>query len=273
MLRFLVKAVRGNEIPQEFLIYWIENVATIGTQGGSLEAPFLTKLGLDVLTEEGLLFSRAHTETQSSSNSYETGSGANTTTTQYLVETHRRCFITPAGFRAVDSDFSPILDMRVHQPPIEITNSLSRFRGDFPDITRLAFVMMQFGNSAAHQRILTGIRSALEPHGMTALRADDKQYHDDLYFNILTYIHGTRFGIAVFDRIEADSFNPNVSLEVGYMLGLTKSVCFLKERTLRTLQTDLLGKLYRTFDAQNPEGTIPPELFTWMDQKGYIVRR
>jgi hypothetical protein len=164
------------------------------------------------------------------------------------------------------------MDLAVHRPPIEITESLARFRGDFPDHSRLAFIMMQFGTSSAHRKILAGIRSALDPHGLVGLRADDKQYHDDLYFNILTYIYGVRFGIAVFERIEADAFNPNVSLEVGYMLALGKSVCFLKDRTLRTLHTDLVGKLYRSFDPQNPEETIPPELFAWMDQKGFIVR-
>ena len=70
-----------------------------------------------------------------------------------------------------------------------------------------------------------------------------------------------------------DAFNPNVSLEVGYMLGLGKSVCFLKDRTLKTLHTDLVGKLYRSFDPQDAANSIPPELFAWMDQKGFIVRQ
>jgi hypothetical protein len=133
--------------------------------------------------------------------------------------------------------------------------------------------MMQFGNSHAHQGIHAAIKSALDPHGMIALRADDKQYHDDLYFNIMTYIHGARFGIGVYERIEAEAFNPNVSMEVGYMLGLGKSVCFLKDCTLKTLHTDLAGKLYRVFDPQDPAGTIPQQLFAWMHEKGFIERR
>jgi hypothetical protein len=132
--------------------------------------------------------------------------------------------------------------------------------------------MMQFGTTPAHDGILDGIREALEPHNMIALRADTKDYHTDLFYNILTYIYGCRFGIAVFDRIEANIINPNVSLEVGYMLGLGKSVCYLKDKTLPMLQTDLIGKLYRTFDPQNPQGTIPPELLRWMGSKGFIVQ-
>ncbi len=158
------------------------------------------------------------------------------------------------------------------RPPVEITDSLRRFQEDFPDSNKLAFIMMKFGNSKAHEQIESGIRTALEAHSLVALRADYRQYHDDLWFNILTYIYGTRFGIAVFERLDADVINPNVSLEVGYMLALGKKVCFLKDSTQRELQTDLIGKLYREFDPQDAKKTIPPQLFNWMDDCGFIVR-
>lgn len=90
---------------------------------------------------------------------------------------------------------------------------------------------------------------------------------------ILTYVYGCRFGIAVFERIESEVFNPNVSLEVGYLLGLDKPVCFLKDHTLRTLHTDLIGQLYKQFDTQNSESTIPTVLLKWMEDKGIISPR
>jgi len=100
----------------------------------------------------------------------------------------------------------------------------------------------------------------LSQNGIVGLRADDKQYHDNLLRNVLTYIHGCNMGVAVFERIEADSFNPNVSFEVGYMRALNKPVCLLKDRTMKTLYTDLLGELYKSFDPQSPNDSIPPEL-------------
>ena len=154
--------------------------------------------------------------------------------------------------------------------PLEITESLQRFQQDHPEPRRAAFVMMQFGTTQIHNSILRAIRSALSRYGIEALRADDKEYHDDLFGNVLTYIHGCSFGIAVFERLEADDFNPNVSLEVGYMRALTKSVCLLRDRTLKTLQTDLVGKLYKSFDPQDPEGTIPSELEKWLRDKDII---
>jgi hypothetical protein len=156
--------------------------------------------------------------------------------------------------------------------PVEVVASLERFRFTYPDASKVAFVMMRFGKTKAQESISAAIRTALEPFGITAVRADDKQYHDDLFPNILTYIHGCGFGVAIFERTETDDFNSNVALEVGYMLALKKHVCFLKDRTLKTLQVDLIGKLYRIFDPFDPMGTIPSELSPWLRDKNLGTR-
>lgn len=114
--------------------------------------------------------------------------------------------------------------------PVEIELSLRHFRLDHPSPEKVAFVMMKYGSTRAHDEIVKGIEAALVPHGICAVRADSKEYHPDLYYNILTYIYGCGFGIAVFERIEREDFNPNVSLEVGYLLALSKEVCLLKIR-------------------------------------------
>ena len=41
----------------------------------------------------------------------------------------------------------------------------------------------------------------------------NKEYHEDLFPNVLIYVHGCGMGMAVFERIEAEDFDPNVSLE------------------------------------------------------------
>jgi hypothetical protein len=152
--------------------------------------------------------------------------------------------------------------------PAEIHDSLERFQQDHPHPSKVAFIMMQFGKTKAHEAIVAGIRSALKAHGVEAVRADDKDYHDNVFPNIQTYIFGCGFGIAVFERLESDQFNPNVSLEVGYMLALGKPVCLLKDATLKTLATDLVGKLYKAFDTQDPGGSIPDQILKWcMDRR------
>ena len=178
-----------------------------------------------------------------------------------LYEAQLVFYITPDTLITFDN---------VMAPPPEITESLQRYRVDYPAATSTAFIMMQFGATKAHDAIVTSIRSALEPHGIVAVRADDKDYHDDLFPNILTYIYGCTFGIAVFERLQSDQFNPNVSLEVGYMLAFGKPVCLLKDSTLTTLNTDLIGKLYKPFDPQEPKRSIPSQLTKWCEDRQLI---
>ncbi len=130
--------------------------------------------------------------------------------------------------------------------------------------------MMRFGTTKAHNEIARSIRETLGSHGITALRADDKDYHDDLFWNILTYIYGCDFGIAVFERIEQEEFNPNISLEVGYTMALRKHVLLLKDKTLKNLNTDLIGKLYKTFDPQSISDSIAPQLERWLKDRNII---
>ena len=129
--------------------------------------------------------------------------------------------------------------------------------------------MMRFGKTSAHSRIEKSIKKSLSKHGLDGLLARDREFHDDLFPNILTYMHGCAFGIAVFERVVTDEFNPNVALEVGYMMGLRKQVLLLKDQTLRSLHTDLVGKLYREFDPQDPETSIPGKIDSWLTDKGF----
>ncbi len=154
--------------------------------------------------------------------------------------------------------------------PAEIKESLEKFKLEYSNPDKVAFIMMEFEDTKTHIDILKAINETLDSHSIKGLRADDKDYHDDLYYNVLTYLNGCGFGIAVFERIEEEKPNPNVSLEVGYMLALRKDICLLKDRTLKTLHTDLIGKLYKVFDPRDSRGTIPKELSNWLSDKGIV---
>jgi hypothetical protein len=154
--------------------------------------------------------------------------------------------------------------------PIEITESLAQFRQDHPDPSKVAFIMMKFGRTRAHARITKAVRDTLNGVGIAAVRADEKEYHPQLFNNIQTYTHGCRIGIAIFERLESNEFNPNVSLELGYMMALGKEVCLLKDSTQSSLPTDLVGSLYRTFDPQSPDRDIRTELLRWLKDKSLI---
>lgn len=150
----------------------------------------------------------------------------------------------------------------------EIASGLEKFRRDYPTETRTAFIIMQFGSTKLHDDIVSTIKSVLKKHNITALRADDKEYMDDLFPNVKVYMHACDFGITVFDRITEDDFNPNVTLEVGYMLGMGKDVLLLKDKTLKSLSTDLTGRLYKQFDTTDVANTLPEQIEKWLSDKG-----
>lgn len=133
-----------------------------------------------------------------------------------------------------------------------------------------AFVMMRFGSTTVHAELMSAIRETLLECGIVAIRADEREYSDDLMENVLTYLYGCELGVAVFDRIESHEFNPNVTLEVGYMMALSKPVCLLKDVSLVTLTTDLSGKLYRPFNSYEIRQTVPKALMSWLTARRLI---
>jgi len=183
----------------------------------------------------------------------------------YKVYKSSVCFyITP---ELKEDDAHMVLEDKI---PTEILESVNNFRQDYPITSKTAFIMMRFSSTPNHNAIVTEIKRILLKHDIIGLRADDKEYSDDLFSNIRTYMHCCNFGIAVFERLLDDTFNPNVSLEVGYMMGINKSVCLLKDSTLPSLTSDLVGKLYKSFDTQRIGETLEAELEKWLRDRGFI---
>lgn len=147
---------------------------------------------------------------------------------------------------------------------------VAKFQNDHPPGVKTALVMMSFASTPAHKAIFEAVKVVLAQHDVEALRADSKEYSDELLANIRTYMHCCAFGIGIFERILQDDFNPNVSLETGYMLGLGKPVCLLKDGTLKSLPSDLVGKLYKKYDPQRIAETVGPELVKWMKDRSII---
>ncbi len=157
---------------------------------------------------------------------------------------------------------------RSNNIPLAIQDSLEEFKSHYPDPSNVAFIMCRFGKEKPLTTAITSIKETLKTQGITGIRADDRTYHEDLYYNILTYIYGCGFGIAVYDRLINNEFNPNVAFEVGYMKALGKRVCLLKDQTLTALHADLQAKLYSEFDTTNSRKSIRKVLEKWLKDKG-----
>jgi len=50
-------------------------------------------------------------------------------------------------------------------------------------------------------------------------------------------------------------------------MAMNKPILYLKDSTLTSLQTDLIGKLYHEYDFQSPENTLPIVIDKWVTDK------
>lgn len=144
------------------------------------------------------------------------------------------------------------------------------FLADHPDFRRNCFLIMPFHETEFHKSVHAILKEYLASQNINLHRADDKAYSSDLFSNIEAYIYGCKFAISIHDRVLNEQHNPNVSLEVGYMLGQKKEVCLLKERTVQQLPSDLHGKLYVEFDGFNIQSSVEDSLSKWLSDRNML---
>lgn len=141
---------------------------------------------------------------------------------------------------------------------------LRKFLEDHPDPSRNVFIMMRFSATNQMRQIHEAIVAGLAEHGMNAVRADDRDYTGELWSNIEVYLTGCQYGIAVFEDIEQRDYNPNVSLELGYLMGRGKRTLLLKEKRLPNMPSDVVHRLYKEFDGYDIENSVKREVGTWI---------
>ena len=162
--------------------------------------------------------------------------------------------------------------------PKEIQDSLSLFKEEFKNPEIIAFIMMRFDKNPHNDEIFLRINEVLKKHNLIGIRADYRVFNGDVYNNIITYLYGSKFGIAVIDPPSMSSseveIDPNIVLEVGLMFGLNKKVCILKDNRIKNqiYPTDIIGKLYKEFDSKNISKDIPNLIDNWIEENQIIAK-
>jgi protein-tyrosine-phosphatase len=139
---------------------------------------------------------------------------------------------------------------------------------DYPNSASNALLMMSFSNRPQQRKIRDTLRQTLSRYGKHVLRADEKAYAGSLWDNVKFYLDACELGIAVFDQLVTSDFNPNVSLELGYMLARQRKVLLLKERSLPPFPSDILGQLYKEFDIRNVKDSVSGGVLSWLQDIG-----
>jgi hypothetical protein len=145
---------------------------------------------------------------------------------------------------------------------------LKSFLADNSDIDRNVFLMMRFRSGPQYEEIVRALRASLREYGLNVIRADDKDYTGDLWENVCLHMLGSRYGIAVFEEIDHREFNPNIALELGFMMAQNKRCLILKDKRMQRMPTDIVGKLYREFDTYNIDKSISNSVEFWVRDLG-----
>lgn len=134
---------------------------------------------------------------------------------------------------------------------------------DHPCYEKNVFLIMRFREESPFPKIVTILRDLCAENGLTLLRADDREYTGDLWDNVMTYMYSCASAIAIFDQVNSREFNPNVAIEVGFMLATGKPVLLLKDQAIAAMPTDIVGKTYRPFNTYDLS-TLQPQVMKWI---------
>jgi hypothetical protein len=119
------------------------------------------------------------------------------------------------------------------------------------------------GNSDPVAKALKVAESICEKHGLTFHLASERQIVDDLWANVAAHMWGCRYGIAFFESVSDKGLNYNLNIEVGSCLVLGRRVALLKDGSLKSMPTDLVGQIYHDVDLSKPS-TVTKRLDAWI---------
>ncbi|MFO8006778.1 MAG: hypothetical protein R6V05_03490, partial [Candidatus Brocadiia bacterium] len=98
------------------------------------------------------------------------------------------------------------------------------------DYDRNVFVMIRYADTPALERIETEVRTALADAGLQAHLAKDRSHvPTHKWENIRFCMEHCRYGVAIYEQLGNLPLNPNISLELGYMLGRGKQCLILRD--------------------------------------------
>jgi len=185
-------------------------------------------------------------------------------------ESNRRTILRPLGaqLREQLAERALVMQLRIPAGYEHFVRFMPTFLRDHPNIEKNVFLIMRFRSGSQYNEIHKAIVDGLAPHGLHVIRADDKDYTGDLWENVCLHMLGSRFGIAVFEEIDQREFNPNVALELGFMLAQNKRCLLLKDQRMPRMPTDIIGKLYKEFDTYDITNSINAAISRWVRDLG-----
>lgn len=106
-------------------------------------------------------------------------------------------------------------------------------------------------------------REICSAHGLEFHLASDRQIVDDLWGNVTAHMWASRYGIAFFEDRAKKGLSYNLTIEAGGMLVLGRRTALLKDESIKSMPTDLVGKIYKSVDLDKPN-TVRMAVEAWI---------
>jgi DNA-binding transcriptional LysR family regulator len=140
--------------------------------------------------------------------------------------------------------------------PPGLTPAIRTFLEEFPfetnvfGMTRFASEDPELDDPAASA--VEVARDVCTAHGLTFHLASDRALVDDLWGNVAAHMWSCHYGIAFFEDRVGRGLNYNLSIEVGAMLMAGRRCALLRDASIASMPTDLVGHIYRGLDLGVP---------------------
>ncbi|WP_018599392.1 hypothetical protein [Mycobacterium sp. 155] len=149
--------------------------------------------------------------------------------------------------------------------PPAIVAPVTRFTETYPfDLN--VFGMTRFPDDSGDDPVdtaLSAARTELERHGLSFHLASDRAMSDDLWTNVAAHMWASRYGIAIFEDRRGRGLNYNLTIEVGGMVITGRRCLLLKDTSIQSMPTDLVGMIYKAVDLDKPE-TVTKAVADWV---------
>lgn len=153
--------------------------------------------------------------------------------------------------------------------PPHLIPGLRKFLEDHP-FERNVLGMTRFPENSSRTDALDPVREALDIareacrlHGLEFHLASDRAIDDDLWANVAAHMWACRYGLAFFeDRMKA-RLNYNLTIEVGSMLMAGRRCALLKDRSIKKMPTDLVGRIYKDVDLAKSQ-SVASAIHEWL---------
>ncbi|WP_142256574.1 hypothetical protein [Mycobacterium colombiense] len=151
--------------------------------------------------------------------------------------------------------------------PLELSPAIANFLGRYAFDSNV-FGMTRFPSDADADPVksaLDAARAACAGRGMTFHLASDRAISDDLWRNVAGHMWACKFGIGIFEDRAGRGLNYNLSIEIGGMIATGRRCLLLKDKSISSMPTDLVGMIYKSVDLDDTNG-VKKAVEEWIDK-------